>query len=486
MSYSGANQARESRESLGKALAALQEDPNIPQDVLAVAQNIAQAVGALFEAERASSEPDGKACIRSALGTLSQTLALLQDVRQDHNGIAVATEVIAKSMSGLYPLTTVPSRLPPAASGRISVPSVPAAPRVPSGLQATPAQAPVAAPAPTGPRESLEVNIGATTESNFYVGFSGEVAEGGVFMATYEVLKRDTAVDMLVTLPGGFEFKALGRVRFVRDPMDICPPSPSPAWVSRSRTCHPRRASWCCASSASARRCSTTNRHGVGGGDGPSAPRRWAGTLFAGRGTTGPGMLGMCSCARPPFVPCPTGPWWTSTRIRALEDALTAEDGGLQDVLDSGYRELDRKQPVLGSFLAEEVSSRRDEMAQSLGYFLAVTVYMAFDEAFPTRLFAIDEDALRIAVDTLEADEELRANNPTEVLDSDDVVAMGQPTVLHFVQHHLQEALEQAGEEADLDDLDSIYRAILVEVIALSHAVTSPEGKAGPPREALA
>ena len=63
-------------------LEALQQDPNIPSDVMAVAQNIAQVVGALFEAERASSEPDGKSCVKNALGTLSQTLALLQDVRR--------------------------------------------------------------------------------------------------------------------------------------------------------------------------------------------------------------------------------------------------------------------------------------------------------------------------------------------------------------------------------------------------------------------
>ena len=90
MSYSGANPAREAREGLGKALAALQEQPSIPEDVANVAQNIAQAVGALYEAERASSERDGRACVKSALGSLSQTLALLQDVA-DHDGVSTAT-----------------------------------------------------------------------------------------------------------------------------------------------------------------------------------------------------------------------------------------------------------------------------------------------------------------------------------------------------------------------------------------------------------
>ncbi|MCA9614523.1 MAG: PilZ domain-containing protein [Sandaracinus sp.] len=233
MTYSGAAKAREARESLGQALEALQRDTNIPEDVMAVAQNIAQSVGALFEAERASSEPDGKASVKAALGSLSQTLALLQDVRTQHGGIATATEVLAKTMSLLFPLTTVPSRMPPAAPAPVAQPHIPPAAAVPQ-VHAAPAMAPAAAPsAPpvrgsvptpppaTGPRVDVEANIGATTESNFFVGFSGEISDGGVFLSTYEVLKLGSRVRALVTLPGNFEFKVDGWVRFVRDPMDL-------------------------------------------------------------------------------------------------------------------------------------------------------------------------------------------------------------------------------------------------------------------------
>ncbi len=210
MTYSGAAKAKDARESLGRALAALQEDPNIPPDVLAVAQNIAKAVGALFEAERASSEPDGKSSVKSALGSLSQTLALLQDVRGEHHGIQTATETIARAMSVLFPLTTVPSRAPSAPP---------------------PAQMPAARSAPPPPptrtlddgvaRERLEANLGATTESNFYVGFSGEISQGGVFVSTYNILPKGSAVRMLITLPGNLSTEVNGHVRFVRDPMDM-------------------------------------------------------------------------------------------------------------------------------------------------------------------------------------------------------------------------------------------------------------------------
>lgn len=317
MSYSGANQARQARESLGHALAALQQDPDIPAEVMDVAQNIAQAVGALFQAERAAADTDGKQSVRAALGFLSQTLVLLQDVRHQHRGIAVATEAIAGVMGVLYPLTTVPSRVPPApaapaASPQVHIPQAapiplgqptmfgapavqgpaqpafqpppaqaqpypsqsafaqPPAPAQPvyvqppaqaqpvyaqppaqaqpakpqpaptpvaftqpaaqltEAAQAARAHAPVVAPAPTpapiplgGTPVQLEANVGASTESNFYVGFSGEIADGGVFVATYESLPKGTPVHLLVTLPGGFDFRCQGYVRFVRDPMDF-------------------------------------------------------------------------------------------------------------------------------------------------------------------------------------------------------------------------------------------------------------------------
>ncbi|MEZ4340352.1 MAG: PilZ domain-containing protein [Sandaracinaceae bacterium] len=209
MSYSGAAKAKDARESLGRALAALQEDPNIPPDVLAVAQNIAKAVGALFEAERASSEPDGKSSVRNALGSLSQTLALLQDVRGEHHGIQTATETIARAMSVLFPLTTVPSRAPsappPAQMPTRSAPPPPPATTLDDGVA----------------RERFEANLGATTESNFYVGFSGEISQGGVFVSTYNILPKGSAVRMLITLPGNLSTEVNGHVRFVRDPMDM-------------------------------------------------------------------------------------------------------------------------------------------------------------------------------------------------------------------------------------------------------------------------
>jgi uncharacterized protein (TIGR02266 family) len=222
MAYAGAAQAAESRKLLGSALEALQRDPNVPKEVLAVAENIAGAVGALFEAEKAGSDLDGKASVKFAMGSLSQTMALLQDVKSNHSGLTVATQTLAQVMSRLYPLSVVPTLRPSAAPGNFGTAKTIVSAATPGQAAAKPKAPPLPAkPIATGPRDRLEANVGATTESNFFVGFSGEIAEGGVFIATYATLALGALVEVLVTLPGGYQFQVPGVVRFVRDPMDM-------------------------------------------------------------------------------------------------------------------------------------------------------------------------------------------------------------------------------------------------------------------------
>ena len=68
-----------------------------------------------------------------------------------------------------------------------------------------------------------------------------------------------------------------------------------------------------------------------------------------------------------------------------------------------------------------------------------------------------------------------QAADPAEVVDSDDVVAMEQPHLLHFVHEHVDAALEAHADEVDVDDVHAIYRVVLVEILALSYAVKPPK-----------
>jgi hypothetical protein len=69
-------------------------------------------------------------------------------------------------------------------------------------------------------REALEVNLGATTESNLYVGVDLSVANGGVLVATYQDLPLGTDVSLHLTLAGGLATSAHGRVTLQRESLE--------------------------------------------------------------------------------------------------------------------------------------------------------------------------------------------------------------------------------------------------------------------------
>lgn len=172
--------------------------------------------------------------------------------------------------------------------------------------------------------------------------------------------------------------------------------------------------------------------------------------------------------------------------VHMMEQSLDDDEARLQEALDRGFRDLDSRQPAIAQHASDMLADVSDELAQALGYFLVVTVFLAFKEAFPTRLSVATEDDVGMAEATLDADEELRADDPEEALETDDIVAMAQPAVVAFVQHHVEQALEQGGDEVDVGAIERVYRGVLIEIVTLSHAVDSPDGGVNPLRAYLA
>jgi uncharacterized protein (TIGR02266 family) len=80
---------------------------------------------------------------------------------------------------------------------------------------------------PPTPRTRLFAHIDLHTESNFFSGFSGDLSDGGVFVATYEPLTLGQPVHVELSLPGGKFASADGRVAFLRAPslsdLDLTP-----------------------------------------------------------------------------------------------------------------------------------------------------------------------------------------------------------------------------------------------------------------------
>ncbi len=168
--------------------------------------------------------------------------------------------------------------------------------------------------------------------------------------------------------------------------------------------------------------------------------------------------------------------------IDALE-AEFAESDNLEKRIDRAFDSLDERQPALAGYLAEEIDELEDDTVQALGHFLGVAVHEAFTGAFGKRVREIDDASVAVARGSLEADEDLRRGSPDEVFESDDVVAMAQPHILAFVREQLDAVLEPDEEDAESGEVDleavyKVYRAILVEIVALSQAVDGPAGRA--------
>jgi hypothetical protein len=164
-------------------------------------------------------------------------------------------------------------------------------------------------------------------------------------------------------------------------------------------------------------------------------------------------------------------------------------DGGLGDrtELDEAFERFERTQPALAQRAADILARPLDETALALGYFLTIAVWLSFEQAFGARLAEVSEDERAAADAALELEAELRASNVEEPLELEDVMAIEQPGVLAFVNEHVDAALEpqdDAGREVDVDDVHLVYRNVLVQTLALSHAVASLAGAR--PREMLA
>ena len=249
------SQAKQARETLARALGALQSDPSIPPQLMNVAEPVSQAMGALFQIERTGSLATAGAArdhVRAALG-------LLQQAGVQHPAVNTAMESVAGSLGLVFSLVKAAEAPAPQAApaqAQQAAPQQPAFPQQPPAYQqpapqqpafqaapppqpafqqqpqARAPQAPVPAPAPAAPAAPVQVptgtsrfeaSLGTNSATNFYKGLSGNdvVEHGGIFVATYaKVPKVGSAVAIRVTMPGGYDFEALGVVAWTRDQRD--------------------------------------------------------------------------------------------------------------------------------------------------------------------------------------------------------------------------------------------------------------------------
>ncbi len=108
-----------------------------------------------------------------------------------------------------------------------------------TAIEETPALEAVAAEAPlpgsrdtasnrrVSPRLPAEIEVGVTTEHNFFTGFSLDISEGGIFVATHVDHPVGTRLEIRVAFPDGAEPMVLiAEVRWKRELRDTSDASP--------------------------------------------------------------------------------------------------------------------------------------------------------------------------------------------------------------------------------------------------------------------
>ena len=176
--------------------------------------------------------------------------------------------------------------------------------------------------------------------------------------------------------------------------------------------------------------------------------------------------------------------------LEAIEEELAEHGGDSEETkndLDAAFGRFEETQPALAQISAEVLARALDETALALGYFITIAVWLSFERSFGARLAEVTEDEAKAAGSALDLEEELRAKHANEPLDIDDVMAIEQPGILAFLNEHIEAALEpsvEAEHEVDVDDIHTVYRAVLVLTLALSHAVLPASGTR--PKELLA
>ena len=181
--------------------------------------------------------------------------------------------------------------------------------------------------------------------------------------------------------------------------------------------------------------------------------------------------------------------------LEQIERQLADDSPGASTELDGAFTRFESTQPQLADALSHVLSRPLDETALALGYFLSITIWLAFERTFSaTRLREVSEDALKATDDAIELEQELRASHGEEPFDLDDVVSLEQPSVLAFVHEHVDAALDPEGRDeegsqardVDVDDVHAVYRAIVLLTLCLSHAVLPIDGASRGSHELMA
>lgn len=93
-------------------------------------------------------------------------------------------------------------------------------------------------------RVKIEVDVGMHSDSHFFTGLSGDLSEGGVFVATYRAVPVGSKLELDLPLPDG-TIRVLGVVRWTRPASDDAKPGIGVAFEQLAEEDRKRIAKFC-------------------------------------------------------------------------------------------------------------------------------------------------------------------------------------------------------------------------------------------------
>ena len=150
--------------------------------------------------------------------------------------------------------------------------------------------------------------------------------------------------------------------------------------------------------------------------------------------------------------------------IQSVLENFANEADEHHDDFDAAFAEFDEAQSVLAHYVSGELSRNLGEPAMALGYFLSLCIWLSFERAMGRN------------INLLELDQEMRKADVNEPLDTDDVVRMEQPRLVQFIHEHIENALDLESTELEMNELQVVYRMVLIMTLSFSYAVRAPAG----------
>jgi uncharacterized protein (TIGR02266 family) len=191
--------AQTARDHIMIALEVCQADPGFEDTLEILAKNLARAQGKLFPASKLEKEaPAAQDMIRGAMEYLAQSLKILQDM----NGNAAAGKAADSIATALKVLHAAVKKNSNTKKQRRTM--------------------------STSPPLAVNVNtmLNIHTDHYFYNGFSENIEDGGIFIATFDPKPVNAKVVVNFKLPGGHRVTARGVVHFVKEYNALNPETP--------------------------------------------------------------------------------------------------------------------------------------------------------------------------------------------------------------------------------------------------------------------